>query len=236
MATTNKIILGFLILTLAIAGIYVELTGANVKLYVQNDYSTFYVKNQDTNRWEISGRETNSLYNGSSKLTRTLSDTYVNYTFDNATNITTVFRHTAFAKGPTIIDTYTFRSDLSDVNVFPIRHQVEIFNAVGKIYQYDVSKLVYSGETIPSLAGIQSYAFGKQMKVTWDPGNYYSKLLKYSGRDEGKLTIKYKITSDYVSYDVRLFDPYPASWTKCKNITINNPTSTALVNFPVNLT
>jgi parallel beta-helix repeat protein len=203
MATTGKIIIGFLIVTLIAMGLYIELAGAGVKLRVDDDYTTLYTYE---GRWLISGREINSLFNGTKKISRVLAQTNVSLDYDNLTKITTIVRHTTFSTGATIDDTYVFDGTINDKERFPIVHSIHIQNAKGLIYQYDVDRLVYTGET-EYLDSIYSKAFGRNVKITWNTGNYYSRIFKYSTKDEGKLTIKYRVNETDVTYYNRLFDP-----------------------------
>ena len=68
MENKTKYVIGFLTLILLASGVvYISLE--NVRLRVDNDKSTFYVKN-DNNRWVVSGREYNSLFDGTKKMNR----------------------------------------------------------------------------------------------------------------------------------------------------------------------
>ncbi|MCK5016700.1 MAG: LamG domain-containing protein, partial [Candidatus Peribacteraceae bacterium] len=108
---------------------------------------------------------------------------------------------------PKIVDTYFLDGKITDKEQFPVSHTIEIFNAKGLIFQYEVQRLVYTGDTVWGIDSPQS--FGRNMKVEWDSSNYYSRIYKYKNKDEGKLTIKYRITEDYVKLNLRLFDPVP---------------------------
>ena len=202
--TKKTIYFGVLIFVLLISGtILITFTNENLKMRIDEDKSTFYVL--ENSRWVVSGREVNALFDGSTKLNRDKSSIKTESLFDNLTSIATITRHTEYIRGPIIIDTYVYRGDITDKELFPISHQVEVFNGEGYIYQYEVQDLVYSGVTLKDITSPKS--FGRAMKVEWDDGNYYSRIYKYVGQNKGKLTIKYRPQSDYEVYNVRLFDP-----------------------------
>ena len=108
-----------------------------------------------------------------------------------------------------------FDGGTKNVELFPISHTIKIINAKNAqtelnkntefILVYEVKDLLYSDETINGISSPQE--FGHKMKIEWEEGNYYSKIYKYSGKDEGKLTIKYRIDSNDFEKDVKLFDP-----------------------------
>jgi len=166
---------------------------------VDQDKSTFYVKNDD-NRWTVSGREFNKLFEGTSQMNRRLSDTFVETIIDNVTNIVTIKRNTGYIRGPVIKDTYIFDGKLNDVELFPIEHTVEIFNGSGLFYRYEVRDLIYDGDTMSR--SITEMEFGRNMKVTWQDGFRWARVFK-----SGILKVQYDIPTDYEVYNVRLFDP-----------------------------
>ena len=197
----QKIIVGSIILTLLLSGvIYIELSGSNLKIKVDNDKSTFYIF--ENNNWVTAGVETNSLYSGTTKISK--NSTIISYEYDNFTKRTQITRTSIYKNNEIIKDVYVFDGTSIDKEKFPIFHTVEIFNAPGKIFQYDASNLDYSGIT-QSVLDKQFYVFGKKIKIRWDPGQYFAKITKLS--TSGKLTLKYKINSSYQKYEITLFDP-----------------------------
>jgi len=169
--------------------------------------------------WVTSGEERNALFNGTKSVIRNASVYDITYTINQSTNYTEIKRISTYKtqSTPTITDIYKFDGGTDAVELFPVSHTIIIQNGSGLIYQYEVSKLEYTGETIKDVTSPQS--FGKNMIVEWGEGNYYSKIFKYTGSDTGKLTIKYRVDSDYEEYSLRLFDPV------LPNLTIINPTS-----------
>jgi len=204
--TKTKITLGTILLILLATGVvYVVLQGAGVKMRVDNDKTTFYILNEN-NRWVISGREINSLWDGTKKMKRRLSNTYVDTVYDNISKITTITRHTQYIRGPRIIDTYIFDGKLSDKEHFPVSHTIELFDAQGFIYQYEARELDYHGPDL-NLLGQNSISVGLNMKITWAEDPYLAKLDYLKSYDYAKLILRYKINGDYAKYNIRLFDP-----------------------------
>ena len=200
MKTKNKIIVGFLVIILSTTG-WVSITMNNVRIIVRKDETTFKVPREDiTWFWMVSGRELYpKLFDGTSQMNRNRSGIKVE-TFTNGMEVT-IIRTTPYIRGPVIIDTYKFRGDVKDVELFPMSHTVEIFNAKGKFYRYEVRDLIYDGDTY-KLNGETELTFGRNMKVTLHPNYrwawiYKTKLIK----------AQYNINSNYEKYNLRLFDP-----------------------------
>ena len=199
MATKTTYTLGALLITLLISGVvYVTFPDANVKLRIDEDKSTFYVI--EDSRWVVSGREYNSLFEGTTKMNRRSSGITINITTDYDNNQTTIKRVTPYIRGPIIIDTYTFDGQNTDVELFPIKHIVEIINGSDLLYRYEVKDLDYNGSR-KKLYDI-SMSFGKNMKVAWQKD--YRWAWVYA---DGILKVQYDILSDYQKFEVRLFDP-----------------------------
>lgn len=215
--TKRNILIGFIIVTLMATGvIYLNLEGSNVRMRIDNDKSVFYTLDEITNRWVISGTEYNSLFSGNTKLNRAASKITLEYFYlDESgdwlnlsdTDLSTlpasdikVIRTTPYIRGPVIIDTYYFDGRASKVELFPIKHEVNILNGTGYIYQYEVRDLVYDGPTIKDV--LSPMSFGRNMKVEWDDSNYWSTVYA-----SGILKVRYRPDSDNVTYNVRLFDP-----------------------------
>ena len=197
--------IGFLLLTVLL-GSYVMMTmGDNLRIKVEPTMTTF--QSYIDGSWQTAGIEKNALFNGTKSVIRNASIYDITYTINESTNFTTIKRVSTYKipQTPTITDIYTFDGNAKDIELFPVAHKVIIENATGLIYQYQVTKLEYNGETLKDIKSPQS--FGKNMKVEWEDGYYYSQIFKYAGVDEGKLTVKYRVTSNYEEYDVRLFDP-----------------------------
>ena len=194
----QKYILGFLILVVLTASIYFMIPGS-VRIDIGNTYSTFKVWENDS--WTLSGQEYTLLFDGTTKMRA--NERVVNYTIEG--NETTAYRYAYFKEGCLARDTYVFDGSTDDVTLFPVSHEIETFNCEGFLLVYEVKKLEYFGSTDYAIGS--AHEFGHNMKVEWEDGNYYERLYKYKGKDEGKLTIKYRVEDTYLKKNVRLYDP-----------------------------
>jgi hypothetical protein len=201
-ATKTTTIFGILALLIVVGSYFMVTYSNDLRMKVELTDSTFYTN--INNRWLISGVETLKLYNGTKMVNRQLTKSNISY-IDLGNNRFSIIRNVSYSNGASIVDTYSFEGNLEDKTKFPVSHEIRILNAKGLIFQNEFSKLEYSGETISGVTSPMS--FGKNMRVEWDKGNYYSKIYKYADRNEGKLTIKYRINSSEQVIYTRLFDP-----------------------------
>ena len=202
----NKYFIGFLILVILSASVYILLPN-QVRIDVQDTKTTFKV--YENNSWILSGTEYTKLYDGSTLMKA--NNRVVNYTINNVSNTTNLYRYSYFKDGIIAIDNYTFDGSTKDKELFPISHTITCINCSKKILVYEVNDLLYTGNTTNGITSPQS--FGHKMKVEWEDGNYYSRIYKYSGKDIGKLEIKYKPITYIYTKEVRLFDPdYSEYW------------------------
>jgi len=199
MTDTKNYIIGTLILLLLATGI-IYISMDNVKLKIDTDKATFYVKN-DNNRWVVAGREYVSIFDGNSKMNRRLSGIEINTSIDEENKTITITKLTPYIRGPVIKETYLFDGTLDDVEVFPISHMIEVFNASEYFLRYEVRDLTYEGDTY-KLSDKISLEFGLNMKVELHPDYRWAWIYK-----SGILKAQYDINSDYEVYNVRLFDP-----------------------------
>ena len=197
-----------LVLILASGVAYVTLQDQGLKIRVDNDKSTFYVFNEDTHRWNVGGREYNKLLRGNTLQYRDLQKGIIIDTNINEVDETvTIRRFTPYKYGAEIIDTWFFAGNITNVEQVPTYHTVEVFNGTGLYYKYEVRDLTYDGDTFKLDGKQTSMNFGKNMKVSWWEG--YRLGWIYSS---GSMYVKSeKITSDYVKFNVRLFDPLGAT-------------------------
>jgi len=220
---------GFLLLVVLTASVYFVLDD-NLRIDIGKTRSIFSV--YEDGEWVISGVEYVNLFDGTAKMrakNRSL-DTVI-----GEDNITTVTRIANYKDGISTIEIYTFNPNVEEVELFPISHSIQVINGEGKLLQHEVQKLLYSGETVWDIQSPQS--FGHKMKVEWESGNYYSRIWKYSGKDEGKLTVKYRIDSDDYNTNVRLFDPEEVGfWYNGELITSLNLELGTNVTISANLT
>ena len=204
--TKQSITIGSLLLLIVSSLIVYISMGDDVKLRVDADKSTFYIKLQDSDgnpvgRWLVSGREYNKLMDGSSLMYRDVSNIKVDTIIDDVLNTVTIKRTTPYIRGPVIVDTYFFDGNIADVKLFPISHTIEVFNASGKFYRYELKDLDYSGDTL-KLSGEIELNFGMNMKVELEPNYRWGWIYSYGG-----VRVQYSIPSDYEIYNIRFFDP-----------------------------
>jgi len=187
----------------------------SVRIDIQPTKSIFKV--WENEQWVVSGTEWVNLFDGTKKMRAKYREVINSSDGD----YTIIKRNVLYKQNITVNETYKFLTNTTDVELFPVEHRIQVHNAIGKILQYDVTDLLYTGETINDIKSPQS--FGHKMKVEWDEGNYYSRIYKYKWRDVGKLTVKYRINSNDETYNVRLFDPtwFNSSFAYRKKIQIN---------------
>lgn len=206
MVDGKQITIGVLTLLLLVSGIiYIQMN--NVKLRVDYDKSTFYVKllneeGQPYGNWLVSGKEYNRLFSGTKILNRNTKGITIEQTIDGQD--VKIVRTTPYQKGPVIKDTYTFRGDINSVELFPISHKVEIYNATGYLYRYTVDELKETGIK-RKLINELTLNFGLNMKVELQQGYSWAWIGWPYGTDS--LSAQYAIKSDYQVINVRLFDP-----------------------------
>ena len=194
----ERYIIGFITIFLVTSSI-IYLSMEDVKIRIDDDKTTFYVFN-DNSRWETAGREYNSIMDGTSKLNRKLSGIKINQTIDN--NLITIIRETPYKDNILIRDTYSFNGSIDDITKFPISHKVEIYNASGMFYRYEVRDLTYSGDSYKLDGDVTSVSFGLNMIVEIQEDYRWAWVYQI-----GILKAQYDIDSDYEVFNVRLFDP-----------------------------
>lgn len=173
------------------------------RIRIDEDKSTFYVKHEDYPWiWTVSGREYNRLFDGSSIMNRdtkgiTIKNKTVNGEF-------LIVRTTPYQRGPIIRDTYFFKGNIEGIELFPIRHKVEVINAQGMFYRYTVDDLTETGNK-RKLSSQTSLNFGRNMKVDFPSGYRWAWIGWPYGEDS--FSAQYNILSDYEVFEVRLYDP-----------------------------
>jgi len=221
----KKIILSaFLVMVILVSSVYFVLND-EVRIDIQKTKSIFQV--YENGEWVVSGVEYVNLFDGTAKMrakNRSLE------TIIGENNITTITRIANYKDGISTIETYIFNPNVEDVELFPISHSINVINGEDKLLQYEVQKLLYTGDTIKDILSPQK--FGHKMVVEWEGGNYYSKIYKYKNKNEGKLTIKYRIDSANYLKNVRLFDPSIeiTTWAELQAVNDNLTESYILMN------
>lgn len=194
----RKEIIGVILISLLASGVvYYTWDDAGVKIRIDEDKTTMYLKN-DNNRYVVYAREYGSLWDFPSKMNRDLKNTYTYTKIDNLTNISTTTRITTYQRGAIIKDTYILNGSNTNLEHFPESHKIEIYNASGYVYQYEVRDLKYSGITKKY---VDSPVIIGRIKIEFEQG-YWNKLYK-----SGILKVRYNIDSDYFVLYNKVVDP-----------------------------
>jgi len=132
--------------------------------------------------------------------------------YDIGEEETIVTRTSVFKDDIISIDTYTFDHNADNIENVPIFSLHCFQNAEGKIYEYQIDKIDYEGET----DFITSPFEFPPMKVTWEDGSHSAKVYNYKAATD-KIKIRYRINEPFKCFDIRLFDP-PKKSTNTENI------------------
>ena len=217
----KKYLIGFLVLAVLASSVYIMLP-EHVKLEVQGAKTIFSV--YENGKFVVSGTEYNSIFRGTTKARPDASLDKI-YNIIEGNNVK-IIRERTYSQGEKIIDTYEFDGSLNDIELFPISHKIEIFNAKDKFFRYELKNLINNnpiGNFIDN-----PISFGRNMKLTYQEENKrWSKLYKSS------LAIQYDIPSDYEVYNIRLFDP--VSFISFVFPTPNNASTQSATSIPVNV-
>lgn len=191
----KQYIIGALLLVFLTASIYISLP-EHVKIELKGANTVFSV--WEDGKFVVSGTEYNSIYSGSKKVSPIASEDKI-YNITNG-NIVQLIRERTYSNGEQIKDTYEFDGSLTDVALFPVNHKIEIFNAKGKFYRYEVKNLVQNNPK--GDLKVNPVSFGRNMKLT-----YQEKDKRWAKLYASSVAIQYGIPSDYEVYSIRLFDP-----------------------------
>ena len=186
----------FIILVILSASIYIMIPD-KVKISVEKTRTKYFVWESES--WVLAATEYVNLFDGTTKMrakSRNLSTI-------TSGDLTEIVRKSQWKDNITTIQTYLFDSSKEDLESFPIENKFECINCVGKIVHYEIRDILYEGETKVITS---PFSFGHRMKIEWQTGNYYSKAFQQKVASE-KIIIKYRPTSNYEVYEVRLFDP-----------------------------
>lgn len=199
---SNKYLVGSLVLVVLVGSIYVFMP-SSVKVNVGKNSAEFYV--WDGNAWDLSGTEYVYLYKGTTK--KYAKSRSVDYEVKD--NFTTIMRTVTYENDVSVLDEYVFDGTTTDVEMFPIQHSITCNNCVGYILQYEVKNIVYDGLTTDITS---PFSFGKNMRLRWDDGAYYSKVIQNKITSD-KIVIKYRPTTDSYTKQIVLFDPDTCTYT-----------------------
>jgi len=192
-------IIALVILT---ASIYFVLDD-NIKIVVGNTNTEFYV--WENEKWVLGATEYVQLWDGTTRMRAKSRN--VEYTIDG--DITKIIRTSLWKDNITTIDTYTFDSSVSDIELVPIEHTVRCINCNGKIIHFEYRDIEYDGITRKA---ISPESFGHNMKIEWQSEDLMWAKLYQQKIASDKLIIRYRAYSDDETYYVRMFDPVAISF------------------------
>lgn len=168
-----------------------------VKIDIQKTRTLYSVWENES--WVLAATEYTNLYDGTKKM-RAIGGREIIYWNDS--DKVYAQRKSIWKENITTIQTYVFEKYNKDITNLPIENNFECFNCEDKIVHYEIRDILYDGET----KEIESpFSFGNNMKIEWENG-YYSKVFQQKVASD-KIIIKYRPTSSYEVYNVRLFDP-----------------------------
>lgn len=234
----KKIYFGVLILVILSASFYILLPD-KIRIDVQNTKTLFSVYEED--KFVLSATEYVNLFDGTKKM-RAKSRS-IEQRIDG--DMLIIKRLSLWKDNITTITEYKFMKDISDVELIPIKATTTCINCEGKILHFEYRDISYDGET----KKIKSpFSFGHNMKLEWQDGAYFSKV--YQQKVSDKIIIKYRPTTDYEMFNVRMFDPmygglnitlggnftFAPNWSKTvyTNTTVGDWYETG--NFTINIT
>ena len=233
----SKTQLGYLLVVILSCSAYI-VAQEEVKFKVSSYKSTICVWGGDYHYdiicgkgWIRGGDEYSKLFRGTTRVYANSRE--VLETFDgNKTNFTRV---AITNDGPTLIDNYLFDGNVYDKEKVPIEHTITVINGSGLFYQYEANNLKYEGE---SRSATSPESFGNNIDIEWEGTPHIHKIYKYKYRDICKLTLKWRVESDYEVYTIRMFDPvswWNSAWERRKEINITENSNTNLIDVVIEL-
>lgn len=174
-----------------------------MRLMVDDDKTRYYLQDESAG-WDLVGVEEHRLFSGSKKLNRMAKDiSLVNWT-DTSLSRFYIQRSTPYYRQRArTVDTYVFDGFGSDVRYFPVEHYVDIYNASGLIFVWQVKNIPYSGESMSLLDRQRMEFLGGKLVAEWNDFNYYAAVFSSSKT----LRVKYRIRNNHTRLWFRYFDP-----------------------------
>jgi len=185
----------FLVMVILASSIYFVLPD-KVRIDIEKTRTKYSVWINDS--WDLAATEYVNLYDGSKKM-RAKSRELNNWTDGYYVYVS---RTSKWKENITTIQTYVFDPNTPKEELTPLKNIFECMNCEGKIVHYEVRDISYNGATKEITS---PFSFGKQMKIEWQDGAYYSKVFQQKSVD--KIIIKYRPQQSHEVYRVRLFDP-----------------------------
>jgi len=203
----KKIFIGFLVFVILSTSVYVLLPD-QIRIDVEKTRTKYSVFEDGS--LVLGATEYVNLFDGSKKMRA--SSRELSQEFDGS--LITIKRKSIWKDNIITIQTYTFDSSISDVELVPISNVFECVNCEGKIVHYEFRDILYEGVTRPATS---PEVLGHRMKVEWQSGYAWAKLYQQKVASD-KLVIRYRPVSDYEVYSVRMFDPPDFQLDACGTI------------------
>ena len=192
----KKIYLGAMLILAILSASFYLVMEENVRIDFSETKTTFSI--WENEKFVTSGTEYTRIFDGSTLMRA--KERSLNYSILD--NITQVKRVATFKDNILAVDTYLFENNVKDVRDVPVSHEICFYNASGKIFEYLIQDIEYSGETKEITS---PFSFGKKMTVEFQEGSYSAKVVNNKIASD-KVIIRYKITKDEC-FEIRLFDP-----------------------------
>ena len=206
---SKKIQLGVLLILVILTTSYYLLVPQKIRIDVTKTRSQFSVYEQG--EWVLGATEYINVFDGAAKMRAKSRDLDVSI----GNKYTTITRNAYYKDNITVNDYYKFENDVTDIKMIPIDHTIECINCVGKIMHFEYRDIGYNG---PTKTISSPFSFEHKMKLEFDSGYYLAKV--YQQKSVDKIIIRYRPTSSFETYHVRLFDP-PAINFSLDNLTDN---------------
>ncbi len=200
----NKILLSFLMVLVILSGSFYMVFSDKIRIDFAKTRTSYKLYNPFTGKFDdLQAVEYTRIFDGTT-LMRAKSR-FIRYNIIGDT--TEWYRYALFKEGIVAEDFLEFDNLATNVEDVPVFHKVCFGNAKGKIFEYLITNIEYTGETRKITS---PFKFGKNMKVTFQDGYHLAKVVNNKVRPD-KIQVRYRITSDNQCFNVRLFDPTPTS-------------------------
>ena len=196
MSAARTISIGAGIMATLMVGVILLQFGSEVRVSVENTRTQLFYN--ESGEFKLLAREYSELYNGSRKLSPQLVRISTHET-DHSMNI---IREYHYANGALLRDHYFFSGDVDDIQLFPLSHTVELFNAAGLQYRYRATDV--KGIPFTTYTDRHVLQFGR-VKFFIDDRAQSIKTTK-----SGTVTVKWHARESYERFSIRMVDPDPA--------------------------
>ena len=197
----KKIWLGRALILIILSASFYMLMPDKLRIDFQKTRTIFTLYNPETEKFDdVQGIEYTRIFDGTTKMNAIRGR---NISFEIIGDTTKWYRIARFKQNITVEDFVEFDNKNIDIENVPVSHQACFTNANGKIFEYLISNIEYNGE---NKAITSPFAFGKNMKVTFQDGYHIAKVVNNKIAPD-KIIVRYKIKSDYECFNIRLFDP-----------------------------